>query len=133
MLMCITMCITSYPSLSMCYCVHMPRIGTQDPQVRFWKKVHRVDDGCWLWTAGTYQGYGRFRHEGVNWLAHRLAWTWEHGEVPEGLTLDHTCRVRNCVRPSHLEVMTPAENCAGASRFRSPPWYVRLESGRLNP
>jgi hypothetical protein len=32
------------------------------------------------------------------------------GPVPEGLELDHLCRVTTCVRPSHLEPVTTGEN-----------------------
>jgi hypothetical protein len=42
--------------------------------------------------------------------AHRFYYTRERGKIPAGLQLDHTCRRRNCVCPSHLEPVTPAEN-----------------------
>jgi hypothetical protein len=32
------------------------------------------------------------------------------GEIPEGMQIDHLCRVRNCVNPDHLEPVTSAEN-----------------------
>ncbi len=32
------------------------------------------------------------------------------GQIPSGLTLDHLCRVRNCVNPAHLEPVTHREN-----------------------
>ena len=32
------------------------------------------------------------------------------GPIPEGLTLDHLCRVRACVNPAHLEPVTLREN-----------------------
>lgn len=37
---------------------------------------------------------------------------YEHvkGPVPDGLELDHLCRVHNCVNPAHLEAVTHAEN-----------------------
>lgn len=125
------MCMTSYPTLSICYGVHMPRWEPQAPEQRFWGKVLKTD-GCWLWTGGTHLGYGRFRHDGKNWLAHRLAWTWEHGPLAPGQVLDHRCKTTNCVRTAHLAPMKRPEHAGTSSRFRSPPWYVRLESGRLN-
>lgn len=79
---------------------------------RFWAKVDRVG-GCWLWTAAKNgDGYGNF------WLgrpqgsvgAHRFAYELLVGPIPEGLSLDHLCRVRNCVRPDHLEPVTNREN-----------------------
>lgn len=44
------------------------------------------------------------------WLAHRASYTMHVGEIPEGLTIDHLCRVRSCVRPEHLEPVTLIEN-----------------------
>jgi hypothetical protein len=33
------------------------------------------------------------------------------GPIPDGLDLDHLCRVPRCVRPEHLEAVTTAVNC----------------------
>lgn len=84
---------------------------------RFWEKV-RKSDGCWIWTAGTdRQGYGTFRlTDGPMVKAHRWAWMSEFGEPPAGTELDHLCRVRSCVRPSHLEPVVHAENMRRARR-----------------
>ena len=43
-------------------------------------------------------------------LAHRVAWEDARGPIPDGLTIDHLCRVRNCVNVEHLELVTIAEN-----------------------
>lgn len=86
---------------------------------RFWAKVDKTG-GCWLWTAGKdVHGYGLFRVNRKNWLAHRWAWTQAHGAVPEGLELDHLCRTPACVRPDHLEPVTHAEN---VRRGRGGDW-----------
>jgi hypothetical protein len=42
--------------------------------------------------------------------AHRIAYEDAKGEIPEGYTIDHLCRVRNCINPEHLEAVTLAEN-----------------------
>lgn len=80
---------------------------------RFWDKVDlRADDECWNWNAATARGYGRFWLATTQrmMLAHRLAYEWLVGPIPEGLTLDHLCRNRRCVNPAHLEPVTGQEN-----------------------
>jgi hypothetical protein len=72
-----------------------------------------VETGCWLWTAYTDPaGYGRIATSAQPnpELAHRVSYRLYVGPIPEGLTLDHLCRVRRCVNPAHLEPVTLAEN-----------------------
>ncbi len=79
---------------------------------RFWSKVDKADlDGCWRWTASIdRRGYGRFTYEGKWRFAHRVGYLLTIGTVPEGLELDHLCRVPSCVNPSHLEPVSHQEN-----------------------
>ena len=77
---------------------------------RFMSKVGKTDE-CWLWTASkSHDGYGRFWLGGKVRYAHCVAYEWLVGPVPEGLSLDHLCRVRHCVNPDHLEPVTSGEN-----------------------
>lgn len=77
---------------------------------RFWAKVEKTDE-CWLWTAGLDRdGYGSFRMNNRNWRVHRIAFEDTGQVIPEGLVIDHLCRVRNCVNPDHLEPVTNGEN-----------------------
>lgn len=68
--------------------------------------------GCWLWTAcEDEKGYGQFTKDGRKQCgAHRFSYIYYRGEIPPGMTLDHLCRVRCCVNPDHLEVVTRGEN-----------------------
>lgn len=82
---------------------------------RFMSKVKKDEKGCWNWT-GTVKpgGYGVFSIKKNNvqktYNAHRWAYTYFIGEIPEGLTIDHLCRNRRCVNPKHLEPVTIREN-----------------------
>src|SRR5688572_16860021 len=87
---------------------------------RFRAKVDRTG-GCWLWTASRIlSGYGQVRFEGKNQRAHRVAYALVKGPIPEGLVLDHLCRVKHCVNPDHLEAVTQAENLR-----RGDTWQMR--------
>lgn len=77
---------------------------------RFWEKVDKSQE-CWVWTASkVHDGYGRFWSGGRVLLAHRVAYELEVGPIPDGLSLDHLCKNRACVRPDHLEPVTHTEN-----------------------
>lgn len=77
---------------------------------RFWDKVEKTDT-CWLWNGSIASGgYGQFRFQGRMTLVHRWAYEVTIGPIPDGLQLDHLCRVRHCVNPSHLEPVTCKEN-----------------------
>jgi hypothetical protein len=69
------------------------------------------EQGCILWTAGTdANGYGSLCVHGVSVKTHRIAWCLANGPMPVGLEPDHTCEVRRCCNPEHLEAVTHAEN-----------------------
>ena len=74
---------------------------------RFWAKVDKQDNGCWHWLGHLNPGgYGMFWEVPRKHYAHR--WSYEEfvGPIPEGLHIDHLCRVRHCVNPEHLEPVT---------------------------
>lgn len=82
----------------------------QNNYERFWNKIDRTPS-CWLWTPlVTTRGYGAFWYNGRFKSAHRFAYEQIAGDIPRGKQLDHICRVRRCVNPSHLEVVTGKEN-----------------------
>ena len=75
-----------------------------DDEARFWTKVNKSSGSCWLWVGGISRyGYGEFWHNGGNYRAHRFSYELLVGPIPEGLQIDHLCRVRNCVNPARLE------------------------------
>lgn len=85
------------------------RSNFTDAQIReFWAKVGRVGDvECWPWLSfRTADGYGKVGRRG----AHRVAYAVTHGEIPDGLTIDHLCRNRACCNPAHLEPVTQSVN-----------------------
>jgi hypothetical protein len=62
---------------------------------------------CWIWQRGIdAAGYGRV----AGTRAHRVFYERHVGPIPEGLTIDHLCRVRSCCNPAHLEPVTAVEN-----------------------
>lgn len=78
---------------------------------RFMAKVIPVpESGCWIWEGSLGRGYGSVCINGESYLAHRVSYQIHKGEIPEGLTIDHLCRVRCCVNPDHLEAVTNKEN-----------------------
>lgn len=86
----------------------------KDPRERLWARVEKTDT-CWLWMGyRDRKGYGTMsmpqggKH--TPRYVHRLAYEFEVGLIPDGLTLDHLCRVPNCVNPAHLEPVTAGEN-----------------------
>jgi hypothetical protein len=73
-------------------------------------KIAEVDE-CWEWLgARNSKGYPCFAIERKSKLAHRVSYELLVGRIPDGLQLDHLCRNIICVRPSHLEPVTNAEN-----------------------
>ncbi len=84
---------------------------TKSVEQRFWEKVEKTET-CWLWTAGCGRdGYGYFNASGSAMVgAHRVAYQWLVGPIPDGMQLDHTCHVRRCVNPAHLQPVTAQKN-----------------------
>ena len=78
---------------------------------------------CWVWNGVILAtGYGAVKRYGKTRNAHRFTYEQHRGPVPEGLQLDHLCRVRACVNPDHLEAVTPMVNVN-----RSTARKLRLE------
>lgn len=88
----------------------MPFNSTMSVEERFWSKVDTTGD-CWIWTSAIVTGgYGVLHIGNKNIKAHRLAWEFERGEIPEGLFVLHRCDTPNCVRIDHLFLGTHDDN-----------------------
>lgn len=87
-----------------------------DIDERFWSKVKLEDEafpenGCMLWMALLRpNGYPNFAVNGLPESAHRWIYKRLRGPIPEGMELDHLCRIRHCVNPDHLQPVTRKEN-----------------------
>ena len=86
--------------------------------------VDKREDGCWIsrYSVASH-GYSQ-----IGWqtktsrhvvLGHRAAWVHVNGQVPLGMTLDHTCKERRCVNPEHLRALPNFEN---ARRIDGMDW-----------
>lgn len=89
---------------------------------KYWAHIEQDENGCWRWQgslksngyASFYAGGGR----GTNkTYAHRFAYELLIGPIPDGLDIDHLCRVRDCSNPGHLEAVTHRENMLRGDTF----------------
>ena len=88
----------------------------QTIEQRLMEKVSpEPNSGCWLWMGALHNdGYGVIRigtrSSGAIKKAHRVSYETFIGTIPNGLEIDHLCRVRCCINPHHLEPVTPEVN-----------------------
>jgi HNH endonuclease len=95
----------------------MVAVHSKSRLARFMAKLEYQGD-CVVWTgSSTDNGYGKFRVGGPGSsrtdapvLAHRWAYEFFVGPIPEGLVIDHLCFNRKCVHIDHLEAVTSGEN-----------------------
>lgn len=81
------------------------------------KVTPEPNSGCWLWMGHTMKnGYGVIgvkedpsKKMAIR-LAHRISYELANGAIPDGMQLDHKCRVRCCVNPDHLRAVTQRGN-----------------------
>src|SRR3954469_973252 len=117
-------------------------------QARFWSKV-RYSESCWQWSACVgSNGYGKFKLPSIRapFCAHRVAYEFVIGKIPDGMFLDHLCRNRACVNPSHLEpvdartnilrgvgfaaVNAAKKHCNNGHPFTQENTYIMSDGGR---
>jgi hypothetical protein len=122
-----------------------PRVYTRGFTIVEKMAHYRTDDGpgeCFGWSGRVSQhGYAQLWTGGKNGsfrAAHRVAYELEHGEIPEGLQIDHTCHNedmscpggvaclhRRCTNPAHLAAKTRLDNVGDARRSERPGYLDR--------
>jgi hypothetical protein len=65
--------------------------------------IYEPNSGCRIWLGSIWDGYGHFSIGRKSKRAHIASWEEEKGPVPEGMELDHKCRVRCCIEVGHME------------------------------
>lgn len=81
------------------------------------------ESGCWISTYSTSSsGYAQ-----IGWAqgprkrtvgAHRAAWSHWFGAIPVGMTVDHTCHRKRCVRPGHMRLLSNLANAIDGATVR---------------
>jgi len=116
-------------------------VSTPPLTERFWAKVNKTEDGCWMWTGAANQfGYGICTIARRQYVVHRIAYATLVEPLRDGGYIDHMCHNRRCVNPAHLQQVTNqqnVENRAGAnanstSGVRGVSWDKARQSWSVN-
>jgi hypothetical protein len=69
------------------------------------------ESGCWVYLGNlSKRGYGQIFWRQKNYQVHRLVYELMVQPIPDGLVIDHKCRVHSCCNPAHLEPVTNRVN-----------------------
>lgn len=98
----------------------------KQPEVdRFLKSIIKTNS-CWIWIKSIGKtGYGRTKTGSRSNKtrrtigAHQWSYMLFNGPLQKDLVVDHICRLRNCVNPEHLRLVTRRINAIENST--SPP------------
>ena len=93
--------------------LHRERLGkSHEIPLEERMKCYEIDDnGCWIWKKSIANtGYGQINCGDTIRNVHRVSYEMYVGPIPEGHHLHHTCYVRACMNPDHLEPIIPEEH-----------------------
>jgi hypothetical protein len=94
---------------------HLPHLLATDAalsfsdEIRFWEHVEIIGS-CWVCQLKGVRGYSRFRVNHRSVYSHRWAWELVNPPLKNEEHLDHICRNRACVNPSHLRILDDRTN-----------------------
>lgn len=90
-----------------------PRVSVAERLDR--NSIPEPNSGCYLWIGGG-ERYGHIEIGDVQDLAHRVAWQYHRGEIPDGMFVCHKCDVGFCINPDHLFLGSHADNMEDRER-----------------
>jgi hypothetical protein len=102
---------------------------------QFWTKVDKNGpDGCWLWIGAKHKrGYGACGAKAYgDCRAHRVAWRYLRGEIPDDKELCHRCDNKLCVNPDHIFLGTHHENMLDAKAKKRHTFGVKNPRAMLD-
>ena len=88
------------------------RLYGVDPIERFKQKyIVNPNTGCWEYTGCIEKnGYGRFKLNKKNILAHRFSYEYYVGSIDPNLEICHNCNCKKCVNYEHMRQDTKSSN-----------------------
>lgn len=106
----------------------MANVSKPDGETGCWFSGLRPDSKGYAQVSESSSGHVRMLR------GHRVTYEELIGPVPEGMELDHLCRVRACINPSHMEPVTHRENvmrgegisASAAARTHCPSGHAYL-------
>ena len=85
----------------------------------FTRVIKNPDTNCWLWQGYVSKvGYGYLGLQKERAI-HRIVYKLLSKSIPHSLVIDHLCRIKHCVNPQHMELVTSQENLKrGKARYQ---------------